>query len=53
MASLLQVWESESDAHITFGDGQEPVAHVIENDLIMEALRRNLPSSVEVSTGCQ
>lgn len=44
----MQVWESESDAYITFGDGQKPVAHIVENDLILEALKRNLPSSVEV-----
>ena len=36
----LQVWESCSDAAISFGGGEQegPLAHVVENDLTVSAL---------------
>lgn len=44
----MQISESESDAFIAFGDGQETVGNIVENDVILEALKRNVSSSVEV-----
>ncbi|KAF2361174.1 Ubiquinone biosynthesis monooxygenase COQ6 [Trinorchestia longiramus] len=44
----MQVWESESDSMITFGDGQRPLAHIVENCVTVEALRKHIPSSVQV-----
>ena len=36
----VQVWESCSDAAIAFGGGEqdEPLAHIVENDLTVNAL---------------
>uniref|UniRef100_A0A2P2HZT8 Ubiquinone biosynthesis monooxygenase COQ6, mitochondrial n=1 Tax=Hirondellea gigas TaxID=1518452 RepID=A0A2P2HZT8_9CRUS len=52
----MQVWESESDAHISFGSGGSSddgkcVAHIVENDVLLEALRRRLPPTVQVRYG--
>lgn len=48
----MQVWESESDAHISFGNGKQIVNYIIENDVVLEALRRRVPDSVEIRYSC-
>ena len=47
---LFQVWESCSDAMITFGDenSEEVVAHIVENDVTLHSLKENLPKHIEV-----
>ena len=40
MLDFFQVWESCSDAAISFGGGEQegPLAHIVENDLTVSAL---------------
>ncbi|MCL4129460.1 UNVERIFIED_CONTAM: hypothetical protein GTU68_044291, partial [Idotea baltica] len=49
----MQVWESCSEAMITFDDQdiEEHVAHIVENDVILDALKRQIPKNVKVEYG--
>ena len=49
----MQVWESESDSYISFGNGISDIAHVIENDVLLECLKNRVPSSVTVRYQCR
>ncbi|KAK3856050.1 hypothetical protein Pcinc_037588 [Petrolisthes cinctipes] len=45
----MQVWEACSEAMITFeGDEERPVAHMVENDVTLQALKSLIPSHVQV-----
>lgn len=49
--AFVQVWESCSEALITF-DGQDQedgtVAHIVENDVTLHSIKKNIPEHVEV-----
>lgn len=46
MLNVTQVWESCSDSVITFNDEElmNDLAYIVENDVILEAIRRQLSS---------
>lgn len=46
----MQVWESCSEAMITFDEKNhdEVVAHIVENDVILQAIKNQVPNHVEV-----
>jgi ubiquinone biosynthesis monooxygenase Coq6 len=46
----MQVWDAMSDAAITFDNDNldKPVAYIVENDLLLDAVRREMPDSLEV-----
>ncbi|XP_042219137.1 ubiquinone biosynthesis monooxygenase COQ6, mitochondrial-like isoform X2 [Homarus americanus] len=46
----MQVWEACSEAMITFDehDQSEVLAHIVENDVILHALKEQVPAHVEV-----
>ncbi|KAL7634816.1 UNVERIFIED_CONTAM: hypothetical protein RMT77_015193 [Armadillidium vulgare] len=51
----MQVWESCTEALITFEEEEtgEPIAHIVENDVILHALKDKVPDNVEVWYGSQ
>ncbi|KAB7504594.1 Ubiquinone biosynthesis monooxygenase COQ6, mitochondrial, partial [Armadillidium nasatum] len=52
----MQVWESCTEALITFEEEEEtgePIAHIVENDVILHALKNKIPENVEVWYGSQ
>ncbi|RXG67142.1 Ubiquinone biosynthesis monooxygenase COQ6, mitochondrial, partial [Armadillidium vulgare] len=48
-----RVWESCTEALITFEEEEEtgePIAHIVENDVILHALKDRIPDNVELSS---
>lgn len=43
----MQVWDACSDAMITFDRDEGPLAHIVENNVILEALKRSLAECSE------
>ena len=40
----MQVWDASSNAFISFEKNQEPIAHVVENDLVLDSVYKSLTS---------
>lgn len=38
----MQVWDASSNAFITFDSGHDPIAHVVENDLVLDCVYKSL-----------
>ena len=38
----FQVWDASSNAFITFNRNEEPLAHVVENDLVLDSVFQSI-----------
>lgn len=45
----MQVWDASSNAFITFDKGSDPIAHVVENDLVLDSVYRSLDPLSNIS----
>lgn len=43
------MWDASSNAFITFDKGSDPIAHVVENDLVLDAVYKSLAGCPSVT----